>query len=93
MQRHLCISCIRSDDAVTRLILLEVLLVLVEGSSTDGSQFTTSQDVYKRQGEETFSPRYTLHGFRYLEITGVDAPVAPDQIKAIVVSSMNEPLL
>ena len=31
------------ETAFQRLILLEVLLVLVEGSSTDGSQFTTSQ--------------------------------------------------
>lgn len=58
---------------------------------TENLRVATSQDVYvARGGEETFSPRYTLHGFRYLEITGVDAPVAPDQIKAIVVSSMNE---
>ena len=31
------------ETAFQRLILLEVLLILVEGSSTDGSQFTTSQ--------------------------------------------------
>ena len=31
------------ETAFQRLILLEVLLILVEGSSTDGSQLTTSQ--------------------------------------------------
>ena len=58
---------------------------------TENLRVATSQDVYiAKGGEETFSPRFTLHGFRYLEITGVDKPVEKENVKAIVVSSMNE---
>lgn len=58
---------------------------------TENLRVATSQDVYiAKGGDETFSPRFTLHGFRYLEITGVDAPIAKEDVKAIVVSSMNE---
>ena len=58
---------------------------------TENLRVATSQDVYiAKGGEETFSPRFTLHGYRYLEITGIDTPVSKENVKAIVVSSMNE---
>ena len=58
---------------------------------TENLRVATSQDVYvAKGGEETFSPRFTLHGFRYLEITGIEKPVEKENVKAIVVSSMNE---
>ena len=36
-----------------------------------------AQDIYVAKGdsEEIYQPRYTYHGFRYMEITGIDAPV------------------
>ena len=58
---------------------------------TENLRVATSQDVYvAKGGEETFSPRFTLHGFRYLEITGIEKPVEKENVKAIVVSSMTE---
>lgn len=36
-------------------------------------------------GEEVLEPRYTFHGFRYAEVTGVD--VRPEDAEAVVVSS------
>lgn len=56
---------------------------------TENLRVATSQDVYvAKGGEETFSPRFTLHGFRYLEITGIEKSVNKENVKAIVVSSM-----
>ena len=48
-----------------------------------------TQDIYIRKGgEETIRPRFTFHGFRFLEITGVDVPVPMENIKGLVISSI-----
>lgn len=58
---------------------------------TENLRVATSQDIYiAKGGEETFSPRFTSHGFRYLEITGIDSPLAKEDVKAIAISSMHE---
>ncbi len=50
-----------------------------------------TQDVYIRKGEEeTIRPRFTFHGFRYLEVTGVDSPIPVENVKGHVVSSIKE---
>ncbi|MDE5871657.1 MAG: family 78 glycoside hydrolase catalytic domain [Muribaculaceae bacterium] len=38
---------------------------------------------------ETFSPRHTLHGYRYLELTGLDTPLPLEAVKSIPVSSVH----
>lgn len=40
-------------------------------------------------GVEEFSPRHTLHGYRYLEITGLDSPLPLASVKSIPVSSVH----
>ena len=49
-----------------------------------------SQDIYISSGQpvETFSPRSTYHGYRYIEITGIDNPIALDDVKSKVLSSI-----
>ncbi|WP_185781823.1 alpha-L-rhamnosidase [Croceivirga lutea] len=48
-----------------------------------------TQDIYIRKGgEETIRPRFTFHGFRYLEITGIDEPLPLGDVKGLVVSSI-----
>ena len=42
---------------------------------------------YLKGGEETLEPRFTFHGFRYAEITGLDAAPAPEAWSAVVVYS------
>lgn len=37
---------------------------------------------------ETFSPRFTFHGYRYVEVTGVKAPPRPEDVKGLVLSSI-----
>ena len=48
------------------------------------------QDLYvARGGKETFSPRGTYHGYRYVEITGIDRPLPLEAVKGIVLSSID----
>lgn len=58
---------------------------------TENLRVAQSQDIYIAKGgaEEVFSPRFTYHGFRYVEITGVDKPLAKEDVKAIAISSMD----
>ncbi|MCH5175664.1 MAG: family 78 glycoside hydrolase catalytic domain [Prevotellaceae bacterium] len=37
-----------------------------------------------------FSPRATLHGYRYIEITGIDEPLPLEDVKSIVLSSVHQ---
>jgi alpha-L-rhamnosidase len=39
------------------------------------------------EGVETFEPRFTFHGFRYVEVTGLDGPLDPAAITGRVVHS------
>ena len=49
-----------------------------------------AQDIYIASGaaEEVFEPHFTLHGYRYLEITGVDTPPTLEYVKGLVISSV-----
>jgi alpha-L-rhamnosidase len=50
-----------------------------------------AQDVYVlKGGDEYIQPRFTFHGYRYLEITGVDQAPALTQVAGIVLSSISE---
>ncbi len=61
----------------------------------DGTIYTAnlrsakSTDTYicKGGGEETWQPRFTFHGFRYVELTGLPARPAGDAVTGIVLSS------
>lgn len=41
-------------------------------------------------GVETFSPRLTSHGYRYIEITGIDTPLPLENVESKVLSSVHE---
>ena len=49
-----------------------------------------AQDVYVASGasQEVFEPHFTQHGYRYLEITGVETAPAPADVKGLVLSSV-----
>ncbi len=38
-------------------------------------------------GEETFEPQFTYHGFRYLEISGLEEPIPVENVKALLLMS------
>lgn len=50
---------------------------------------TTDQYILKG-GDEVIQPRFTFHGYRYLEITGIQQPIPVSDIKGLVISSVNE---
>lgn len=59
---------------------------------TENLRVAMSQDIYiaKGEAEETFSPRFTSHGYRYLEITGVKQAPSIEDVKTIALSSITK---
>lgn len=50
-----------------------------------------AQDIYiAKGGEETIFPRFTYHGYRFVEITGIDEPLPAASVKGVVLSSIHE---
>ncbi len=50
-----------------------------------------AQDIYTaRGGHETFAPRFTYHGYRYIEITGIDRPLPLKAVRSKVLSSVHK---
>lgn len=50
-----------------------------------------AQDIYiTKGGEEVFSPHFTYHGYRFVEITGIDKPLLVEAVKGKVLSSLHE---
>lgn len=50
-----------------------------------------AQDQYiLKGGDEYIQPRFTFHGYRYLEITGIDKAIPVEDVKAKVISSISE---
>ena len=50
-----------------------------------------AQDIYiTKGGNETINPRFTLHGYRYIEITGIDEALPLSAVKSDVLSSVQE---
>lgn len=48
-----------------------------------------AQDIYvTRGGDEVFSPRFTSHGYRFIEITGIEKPLPVDAVKGLALSSI-----
>ena len=49
-----------------------------------------TQDLYiLKGGDETIRPRFTFHGYRYLELTGLDQPIPVAAVKGLVISSIS----
>lgn len=47
--------------------------------------------VLSGDGEETFEPRFTVHGFRYCEVVGYPGELGPDDVTARVAHATMEP--
>lgn len=49
-----------------------------------------SQDIYvTKGGHETIFPRFTFHGYRFVEVTGLDKPLPVRAVKGVVLSSID----
>jgi alpha-L-rhamnosidase len=74
-----------------------VRLRFAEILNPDGTVYTTNlrnadaTDIYTLRGgqEETFTPRFTFHGFRYIELSGYPGKAALSDLSAQVVSSIS----
>ncbi len=50
-----------------------------------------SQDRYVlKGGDEIIQPHFTFHGYRYLEISGIEKALPVEDVKGLVISSVNE---
>lgn len=50
-----------------------------------------AQDIYvAKGGYETIQPRFTLHGYRFVEITGISEPLPLSAVRTKVLSSIHE---
>lgn len=58
---------------------------------TENLRAAMCTDIYRASGATTerFQPRSTLHGFRYMEISGLEAPLPLEKVKALVLSSVH----
>ena len=59
---------------------------------TENLRAAMNKDGYIASGEgsEIFSPRKTLHGYRFIEITGIEEPLPLDQVKGLPLSSIHK---
>jgi alpha-L-rhamnosidase len=77
----------------------EVTLRHAEALNTDGTIYTTNlrsaraadRYVLNGEGEEVYEPRFTFHGFRYVEVTGYPGEPQPEAITGRVVHSATPP--
>ena len=73
----------------------KITLRFAERLNPDGSIYTTNLraarciDTYicSGKGDETWSPRFTFHGFQYVEVTGLKSPPSPATVTGIALSS------
>lgn len=71
-----------------------------ERLNPDGTLYTENlrrakaTDVYilKGKGEETWEPRFTFHGFQYIELTGLKEAIPLDEIAGCVIMSSTPPV-
>jgi len=58
---------------------------------TENYRAALSQDVYTmKKGPQIYQPKFTSHGFQYIEITGTDQPLLPDAVQSVAISSVRE---
>jgi alpha-L-rhamnosidase len=81
---------IRVSGAIGDTITLRHAEVLEHGElGTRPLRQAAATDVYTLAGtgEETFEPSFTIHGFRYAEVTGWPGELTADALEAVVVHS------
>jgi alpha-L-rhamnosidase len=58
---------------------------------TENYRAALSQDVYTmKAGSQVFQPRFTSHGYQYIEITGIDSPLPLEAVQGVAISSVRE---
>ena len=56
---------------------------------TENYRAALSQDVYTmKAGAQVYQPRFTSHGYQYIEITGIAKPLPLEAVQGVVISSV-----
>lgn len=83
-----------SGAAGTRIQLRHGERLTPEGTLyTENLRRAKATDVYvlRGKGTEAWQPRFTFHGFQYVELTGLEEPLPLDQLRGCVVMSSTPP--
>lgn len=58
---------------------------------TENYRAALSQDIYiMKAGKQVYQPKFTSHGFQYVEITGIDEPLPLEAVQGAAISSVRE---
>lgn len=58
---------------------------------TENYRAALSQDVYTMDaGRQVYQPKFTSHGFQFIEITGFDEPLPLENVQGVAISSVRE---
>lgn len=58
---------------------------------TENYRAALSQDIFTmKNGSQVYQPKFTSHGFQYIEITGTDQPLPLDAVLSVAISSVRE---
>ena len=79
-----------SGPAGTHIVLRHGEIINRDGTLfTENLRRARAADEYtlKGQGQEVYEPRFTFHGFRYVEATGFPGKPSPDAVTGIAISS------
>jgi alpha-L-rhamnosidase len=56
---------------------------------TENYRAALSQDIYiMKDGSQVYQPRFTSHGFQYIEISGIDRPLPLEAVQSVAISSV-----
>jgi alpha-L-rhamnosidase len=56
---------------------------------TENYRAALSQDIYTmKAGSQVFQPKFTSHGFQFVEITGIDQPLPLTAVESVAISSV-----
>ncbi|PLK46046.1 alpha-L-rhamnosidase [Emticicia sp. TH156] len=83
-----------SGNAGDKIVLSHAeVLDKTGGLYFDNLRNALAQDTYilKGQGVETYEPRFTFHGFRYVRVEGLKEPLNPDNFTAVALYSDMKP--
>jgi alpha-L-rhamnosidase len=86
------LSC--AGPAGTRVVLRFAEMLHADGSlMTENLQQARATDTYvlKGDGTETWEPRFTYHGFRYVEVRGHPGTPPPEAVTGVVLHSATPP--
>ena len=58
---------------------------------TENYRAALSQDIYiMKEGSQVCQPKFTSHGFKYIEISGIDEPLPLDAVQCVAISSVKD---